>query len=115
MADQPVSVGRIVHYQTDERNGLRYVLPAVITVTQDSHPGDYPSGDANPLPVPDSESHVHLTVLSPGGFGSSIGADAGEEWKGAPGFTPGSGTYVEWNVPFSAEGASRSWHWPPRV
>lgn len=98
---RPGRLGELVLYRTDGRNGLIYDLPAVITVTPDSHPGDYPDGRNNPLPVPD-EGCVHLTVFTPGGFGTTISggvpADTGE-FVGAAGFNPGSGTYVELNVP----------------
>jgi hypothetical protein len=117
------SPGRIVWYQTDGRNGLHYFLPAIVTATRDSHPGDYPDGKANSLPVPSSDYHVHLTVFTPGGFGSTYvaGGETSEYQQetmpnlGRPdSFTPGSGTYTEWDVPFSPEGAARSWRWPER-
>jgi hypothetical protein len=114
--------GRIVHYQTDGRNGLNYYLPAMITVTRDSHPGDYPDGSSNPLPVPSSDTHVHLTVLTPGGFlsklvgpkGGLVPVEASQEFKNAATFVPGSGTYVEWDVPYDPEGSPCSWRWPER-
>jgi hypothetical protein len=31
------------------------------------------------------------------------------------GFVPGSGSYVEHDVPYSAEGERRSWRWPDRT
>ena len=117
------TLGRIVLFRTDGRNGLVYDLPAMITVTRDTHPGDYPDGSQNPLPVPESDTHVHLTVFTPGGFGSVVesdmeplsGDDKSKAYVGADTFKPGSGTYVEWNVPFCKEGSqilSRSWRWP---
>lgn len=103
---------KIVTYRTDGRNGLVYDLPAIITCTQQSHPGDYPEDEngerkKNPLPVPESEDHVHLTVLTPGGgFGTQIVGPGGapfnpadEDFIGAADLKPGSGSYVEWNVP----------------
>lgn len=110
MATPDINIGTDVIYRTDGRNGLIYDLPAKVTVTRESHPGDYPDGSNNPLPVPD-EGCVHLTVFTPGGFGSepvveddvnSFGepVPVDERFVGAPSFTPGSGTYVEWNVPF---------------
>ena len=113
------TIGRVVHYRTDGRNGLVYDLPAIVTCTRESHPGDYPGGERNPLPVPD-EGCVHLTVFTPGGFGSKINEVDGEhprdgDWPDAPGFTPGSGSYVEWNVPEAdGEPVARSWRWPAR-
>ncbi len=123
------TVGRTVWYQTDGRNGLEYYLPAIVTVTQDSHPGDYPDGTPNSLIVPSSPTHVHLTVFTPGGFGSTYRDAEGWETEyihgtdkdqlenlGKPAsFTPGSGSYVEWDVPFDALGSNRSWRWPERV
>lgn len=113
---QTPTIGRVVIYRTDGRNqGLTYDLPAIITVTRDSHPGDYPDGRANPLPVPSSDTHVHLTVLTPGGFGTKVGEQVPSddaEFVGAPSITPGSGSYVEWDVPFDADASPRSWRWP---
>jgi hypothetical protein len=117
-------VGKTVLYQTDGRNGLDYALPAIVTVTQDSYPGDYPDGEPNSLDVPSSPSHVHLTVLTPGGFGSTYqSGDEESGWSdyqqedlenlGRPSqFTPGSGTYVEHDVPFDANGGRRTWRYP---
>jgi hypothetical protein len=115
--------GRIVWYQTDGRNGLDYILPAIVTVTRRSHPGDYPDGKPNSLPVPTTPYHVHLTVFTPGGFGSTyVVGDEESAYQqasmpnlGRPdSFTPGSGTYVEWDVPYDADGSLRSWRWPER-
>ena len=118
-------IGRIVWYRTDGRNGLVYDLPAIVTVTPDSHPGDYPGGERNPLPVPD-EGCVHLTVFSPGGFGTIVAGSTAHAdrladpagFVGAAGFTPGSGTYVELNVPHAGRQritAPRTWRWPDGV
>ena len=116
-------IGRTVIYRTDGRNGLVYDLPAIITVTDLSHPGDYPDGRSNPLPVPD-EGHVHLTVLTPGGFGTQVYKEdvmgsipiLSPESDDFPNsvMTPGSGTYVEWNVPYAGAGdpKPRTWRWP---
>lgn len=135
MTDQPPTIGRIVWYRTDGRNGLSYDLPAIVTCTRDTHPGDYPDGRRNPLPVPD-EGCVHLTVFTPGGFGTQVrdSTDALKERPGSGDFPnagdliPGSGTYVEWNVPsndapnahegytLAPDGVvQRSWRWPVRV
>lgn len=115
------TIGRIVIYRTDGRNGLVYDLPAIVSCTQASHPGDYPDESVNPLPVPSDEDSVHLTVFTPGGFGSKIDdADPDDEdFVGAPTFTPGSGTYVEWDVPRWAGDRGnpepRTWRWPDRA
>lgn len=119
--------GRIVWYQTDERNGLSYFLPAIVTVTTQTHPGDYPDGSKNPLPVPTDDDHVHLTVYTPGGFGTKVVTNDGREadpanahggdevFKAAEQLLPGSGTYVELDVPYNEQGAPRSWRWPERA
>lgn len=117
------SPGRIVYYQTDGRNDLDYYLPAMVTVTRQSHPGDYPDGTKNSLKVPSSDLHVHLTVFTPGGFGSvyQIGNEEVQYQQevspnlGKPGeFTPGSGSYVEHDVPYDPDGGRRTWRWPER-
>lgn len=125
MTTQP-TIGRIVTYRTDGRNGLTYDLPAIVTCTPDTHPGDYPDGSRNPLPVPD-EGCVHLTVFTPGGFGTAVvdGDNAPipmpepRHYPDASTLKPGSGTYVEWNVPENRmDGGnveSRSWRWPERA
>lgn len=121
-------IGEIVLYRTDGRNGLTYDLPAMITCTAETHPGDYPDGAQNPLPVPESDLHVHLTVFTPGGYGSYVNDtddasdDDSSQFVGAESFVPGSGTYVEHNVPFFAdpdditpdgwpEPDARTWRW----
>lgn len=123
MTEMPTP-GRIVLYRTDGRNGLVYDLPAIVTVTPGSHPGDYPDGSRNPLPVP-SGRHVHLTVFTPGGFGTTLEAAGGthdgpvnrpdpDDFPGSFGLNPGSGTYVEWDVPpgDAVDPAPRTWRWP---
>lgn len=128
-----LTIGRIVWYRTDGRNGLVYDLPAMITCTQETHPGDYPDGSHNPLPVPSSPEHVHLTVFTPGGMGTKIikaaeevGGPVTREPKDSADFVdadelvPGSGTYVELDVPYygSSKDAghpnvpARTWRWP---
>lgn len=94
MAPSPApTVGRIVHYQTDQRGGLRYVLPAIVTCTEDSHP----QGPASEVPVPTTaaDGGVHLHVMTPGA----------------------QGAYTELSVPYddSPDPSPRSWHWPPRA
>lgn len=82
------TIGRIVHYQTDERGGLRYCLPAMIVRTQDS---SNPNGAVDPLPL---ASTVDLFVISVNGV-----------------------SYGEAAVPFDpgTEPAARSWHWPRTI
>lgn len=110
-------IGDIVLYRTDGRNGLDYALPAIVTVTQDTHPGDYPDGRSNALPVPKDETTVHLTVFTPGGVGAALVDENDEtvespdsvQWIGGKAIdtTKASGTYVELNVPFGT--GPRTW------
>lgn len=81
------TVGRIVHYQTDGRGGLRYILPATVVRTLGS------SDPAGPLDELPDDTTVDLFVMSVDGV-----------------------SYGESAVPFddSPEPAPRSWHWPPR-
>lgn len=123
------TIGRVVLYRTDGRNGLVYDLPAIVTCTIFTHPGDYPTGSSNPLPIPRDRAHVHLTVLTPGGFGTKLAnvwdgdgpdvmrePESDQDFVGAPKLQPGSGSYVEWNVPPAdpADPAPRTWRWPER-
>lgn len=99
-------LGEVVIYRTDGRNGMSYDLPAIITCVRGTHPGDYPDGSKNPLPVPEDDFSVHLTVFTPGGFGTKIHVDEDpedEDFVGATTMKPGSGSYVEWNVPQHAD------------
>ena len=140
MPTDPPTPGRVVLYRTDGRNGLVYDLPALVTVTAASHPGDYPDGSANPLPVPGAAApdptYVHLTILSPGGYGTRLDREDVEtfpndaDYIGAPDLIPGSGSYVEHSVPHAGpehDGVpadvahpdhptvpARSWRWPVR-
>lgn len=52
----------MVLYRTDGRGGITYDLPAVVTCTRESHPRN----DDNPIPLPETPYHVHLTVFTPG-------------------------------------------------
>lgn len=118
------NIGETVHYVTDGRNGLLYELPAMVVVTQASHPGDYPDGSPNPLPVPDATDRVHLVVFTPGGWGTRLRDDLGghreprdsADFKSAVGIVPGTGTYVELNVPHQIAShplrhtSARTWH-----
>lgn len=78
--------GSIVWYQTDERGGKSYYLPAIVSVTMANlNPQGVEEGGLEGL---DSRLHVHLNVQSPGV------------------------SYVEQNVPYDADGAPRTWRWP---
>lgn len=78
--------GRVVHYQTDQRAGLRYILPAMVVVTEESYV-------LGPLERPAGPGMVHLRVFSPG-------VD----------YVELSVPYDD-----SDEPAPRTWHWPPIV
>lgn len=128
---QDLLPGRMVFYQTDGRNGLSYTLPAIVNCTRSSYPGDYPSGQPNPLERPgsvadqiDSDSTVHLTVLTPGGVGAI--AVMPDDGRGVIGHSresesfphamrldvrQASGTYVEHHVPYDADGRPGTWRW----
>lgn len=123
---QDLVPGRMVFYQTDGRNELSYTLPAIVTVTRDSHPGDYPDGRKNPLSVLDDDGYeVHLTVFTPGGVGTTVMVDDSAtghvpfESRGTENFpdamemdvSQASGTYVEHNVPYDPDGGPRTWRW----
>jgi hypothetical protein len=88
------------------------------------------------LPVPSSDTHVHLTVFTPGGAGTKIvkvdeAAEIDEsvtreprdskDFVGADKIVPGSGTYVELDVPYWGDDVMidgtnpegfRTWRWP---
>lgn len=123
MEIQKPTIGRVVLYRTDGRNDLSYDLPAIITCTSETHPGDYPDGRKNPLPVPESPSTVHLTIFTPGGFGTRTNKSSwaaihtsDEDFPDAEIMTTGSGSYVEWNVPYyvpyETDRAKRTWRYP---
>lgn len=85
------TIGRIVLYQTDGRNGYRYSLPAmVVRTTESTDPKAVADGKVKALP----EGCVDLLVFSVGG--ESYGEDA------VPEATVTSAT-------------PRTWRWPPRV
>lgn len=81
--------GRIVWYQTDERGGKRYYLPAIVSVTEQNL-NQYGVEEGEILGL-QSPWHVHLYVFSPG--------------------VP----YAEQNVPYDPQGTPRTWRWPERT
>ena len=91
------TIGRIVLYQTDERNGYRYSLPAIIVRTRAStDPKAVADGQVAQLPNDDT---VDLFVMSVGG--ESYGESA----------VP----LLCENVGNDGHGAPRTWRWPPRA
>ncbi len=79
------ALGRIVHYVG--KLGVNARRAAIVTcTTADVHEGT----DLTPLT---DSAHVHLHVLTPGD----------------------RGFFVEYDVPYDAEGAPGTWSWPPRV
>jgi hypothetical protein len=109
------TIGRIVIYRS--RTG-HYDVPAIVTATRDTL--HRPHVAAGHIPDLSSDTHVHLTVLTPG----TPGQDSGEPFV-APVTTPGvgprgsrpmGGTYQEWDIP-AADGPSAgpgTWRWPDR-
>lgn len=90
------TIGRIVLYQTDGRNGYRYSLPAVIVRTRaSSDPKSVAVGNVAEL---HDDNTVDLFVMSVGG--ESYGENAVPLCE---------------SVGNDGHGAPRSWRWPPRV
>lgn len=84
---QPVTIGRVVIYTTDGRNGVSYRLPALVTMTEDTYvPGTDLDG-----PPSAARGEVDLFVMSP------------------------ESSYHERRVPFDAVGLPRTWAWPERA
>lgn len=84
------TIGRTIWYRS--RTG-RYSVPAIITATQDTlYQPAIDGGHIHPL---ESETHVHLTVLTPGIPGERL-ADTD------PNITSVNegGSYQEFNIPF---------------
>jgi hypothetical protein len=99
------TIGRIVLYQTDGRNGYRYSLPAIIVRTRAStDPKAVADGKVRELP---DVTTVDLMVFSVDGekYGENAVPYA-EALFGSNG-ADGSGP-VEY-------GPARSWRWPPKV
>lgn len=89
------TVGRIVRYVG--KLGVNAVRPAIVTVDQDTYV-DHDEG----VPL-DSDQHAHLWVFT------TKSRTAHE--NGAPGMAG----FHEMNVPYDADGAPGTWHWPPRA
>lgn len=108
------SIGRIVTYRS--RTG-DYDVPAIVTATTETlnpkGPAAYEeSGGHKGVPPLSSETHVHLTVFTPGLPGQRATA---EDFKvqSEHGMSENvSGCYQEWDIPFYAEPAPGAWRWP---
>jgi hypothetical protein len=107
------SIGRIVVYRS--RTGT-YSIPAIVNATVDTlNPDGVAAGH-----VPDlsSNTHVHLTVFTPGKPGMRGGAgDFKVESPHGRGENV-SGCYQEWDIPFDdsdEDQAPGTWRWPTRV
>lgn len=84
------TLGRIVHYRG--KQGHQALRAAIVTATRDTlDPRGVASGE---VPALDSDTHVHLHVLTPGE----------------------RGFFVEFNVPQDEPGLCRpgTWQWPTR-
>ena len=121
----PPTLTRAVLYRS--RTG-QYTVPAVVTCTSRSlNPAGVESGNLPPL---SSDSHVHLTVFTPGKPG--LRADAADfvVTNQQPISENVSGCYQEWDIPFwecpdaqldlwlsgdYAQQPAATWAWPPRV
>jgi hypothetical protein len=115
------SIGRIVIYRS--RTG-EYDVPAIINCTTDSL---NPKGvEAGHIPALSSDTHVHLTVFSPGKPGLRLGAQNFVKESAAtfgdeqvPVSENVSGCYQEWDVAYDevrdAEVPAGTWRWPERV
>lgn len=98
---KPPTVGRIVHYQTDGRNGYRYFLPAIVVRTRgSSDPKSIADGNVDALPDPMT---VDLLVFSVGG---EVYGENAVPYAPAMGATTG---------PDSEFGPPRTWRWPPKA
>jgi hypothetical protein len=109
------TIGRIVHFRS--RTG-KYTCAAIITATKDTL--YQPGVDAGHVPDLSSDTHVHLSVFTPGD--SNIKRADAKDFV-VPGKLPPqnsvNGTYQEFDVPFTDALASNqeagTWMWPPRV
>jgi hypothetical protein len=108
---QAPMIGRIVWYRS--RTGA-YTVPAIITCTVDSL--YEPAVEAGIIPALSSESHVHLTVCSPGV--PQVGENAPQfetTSMQAYDLPPGAkshnlaGTYQEWDIPLWDSMNARYW------
>lgn len=119
MDTQPPTIGRIVLYRS--RTG-KYTVPAVVTATVDTLNSEGVS--AGTVPALTSDSHVHLTVFTPGKPGMRSSADDFLVESPYPVSENVAGTYQEWDVPFWQPTATPSipeipeeqkpgtWGWP---
>lgn len=96
------TIGRIVLYETDRRNGYRYALPAIVVRTRAStDPKAVADGKVAALP---DDTTVDLFVMSVGGesYGEN-GVPYGDAREAALD-NPGA----------SVEQAPRTWRWAPK-
>lgn len=116
------TIGRIVHYRS--RTG-KYTVPAIITATKETlNPEGVKGGFIEDL---SSDTHVHLTVFTPGKPGKRATAKdfIGDRKNATISENIGGGSYQEWNVDFddgsrkegddSEDQKPGTWTWPPRV
>lgn len=94
------TIGRIVHYQTDERGGFRYCLPAMIVRTRSST--DTRAVEAGHVAALPDETTVDLLVFSCGG-----------ESYGENGVPYSEDEHFDGLAPYP-NGKPRTWRWPPR-
>lgn len=106
------TLGRIVHYRSRTGN---YIMAAVVSATVETL--FRPGVDAGNVPEITDETHVHLTVFTPGLAGrvnpGTTEAQAADLTKRS---TPAGGTYQEFDVEQDETGETPgSWRWPPLV
>lgn len=106
MAQAP-SLGRVVIYRSRTGN---YSCPAMITAVQDSL--YRPNVEAGYIADLSSETHVHLSVFTPGKPGKR--ADATDFLTESPhGRSENAGgIYQEMDIAFDPEGGPGTWSWP---
>ena len=113
-----LTIGRVVFYRS--RTGL-YTCPAMITATRLTL--HRPNVEAGFIPDLSSDTHVHLTVFTPGAPGKRATAEDFVARADAPIAENVGGLYQEWDVPFDEATAEEGfrllahqqagpWGWP---
>lgn len=104
------TIGRIVHYRS--RTGT-YTCPAMVTATTGTLFA--PNVEAGHIAGLSSDTHVHLTVFTPGKPGKRAAAtDFLVESEHGRSENVG-GLYQEFDIPFDPDGGPGTWSWPPRA
>lgn len=106
------TIGRIVVYRS--KTG-KYVVPAIVSATVETL--YRPAVEEGHLSDLTDDSHVHLTVFTPGFQGHRNSTTTPEQAAELTRLsTPAGGTYQEFDVPYDESGEMPgSWSWPRRV